>query len=713
MPSRPSLLQASDAVGRRDEAALYWATGAAIAAALLAAGAGTGSTRVGVIGAGLGCTGVLLGWHTRGWSWPSRLTLGLVAGVAAAAALHGLIAWEMNVEASGIYRAIGEVGLTTGLRMAVLLTALSFLLVIREMLPFSLVPGLTVFGLVGGRGDESIVLGCFVVFLITGLAAVAQAMLLSGAPTHSRPEHLRWQLGGWRKWHWMTVGILIAAIFLLAYLLFIPVTAYATQYRWPLQLVLASDGFGGIRGLTRPSEPLATYPVGRGPVAPAEIPVLSIEGPPADLWRGEAFGVYTGTAWTKGEAEPSAAWIADDVISLAGLVPMDPDARVVTHTVRAEADMPLICYSPGQVRRVRLGHGIPRHSGIGFRVDKYGCLMLPGATFRRGASYEVTSVPLEMGPGPRAGRSPRVGLGDAEETYLRIPLGSRRVADLARRVAGEKDTDLDKLAALAAFVQENCVYTLDAPAVPAGEDAADHFLFRQKRGYCDLFATSLAVMARAVGIPTRLVVGYAGGSYDEESGRYIIRESDAHAWVEAYLRPWGWVNVDATPANELPPIPPFRSALLRLRFFHQDHPAGAAALGLGALAALVAIFVLRWRAGVSARARLKGDARDAVIWAYDQLCRLFQRQGRPRRPWQTPLEFLDSLEGAAHARDAARRRAKLPADSLVPARGLTEAFLRARYGPGPLAGETAALALQHLGDVRRALRRGNAPRQSA
>ncbi|MDH4179028.1 MAG: transglutaminase-like domain-containing protein, partial [Armatimonadota bacterium] len=275
-----------------------------------------------------------------------------------------------------------------------------------------------------------------------------------------------------------------------------------------------------------------------------------------------------------------------------------------------------------------------------------------------------------------------------------------------RRVVRDEDAPLDKLGALVAYLQQSCVYTLEAPAVPRGEDAADYFLFRQKRGYCDMFATALATMARAVGIPARLALGYAGGAYDSERNRYVIRESDAHAWVEAYVAPWGWVSVDATPAGELPPMPPFQRVLLRLRFFLQDYPVGAAALAAGALAVLlVAIVAVRRAGGRSLRGRARRDARAAVLWAYDQLCRLLGRRGRPRRPSQTALEFLASLESPAAASARGRSR-ELPAESLPAARSLTEIFMRVRYGPGPVTKETADLALRRLAEVRRVLRRG-------
>ncbi len=698
-------MRASEQITPFDEAALYGATAVAVAAAVLAAGAGAGSARVGLIGAGLVCTGVFANWRTRDWELARRLTLGVGGAAAAAAFLRGLILWEIEAEASGIYRALGDVGLTMGVRMAVLAVALSFLLVSREMLPFSLVPALAMFGLVGARGAELVVTSCFAVFLPAGLAAVGQAMLLSGMPAGGGPRRPHWRLRRWRERHWITLGSLVAGIMVLAYLLFLPVVAYGTQYSWPLVMSLSSQGFRGSTARAPTSDAGRSYPIGRGPIALRDVPVLAVKGPPTELWRGEVFDLYTGTAWLKDNSRTSAALATGRAIDLSHFMFFEPGARLVTHTVRAEEDLPFVFYGPGQIRLVRMQDSIPPSTLDALRVDKYGCIWASDVALRRGTTYEVVSQPLSMGRsrGPTSARTLRSMVGELDETYLRIPLSSRRVADLARQVAGDADSSYNKLAALVTYLQQNCVYTLDAPAVPHGEDAADYFLFREKRGYCDLFATALAVMARAVGIPARLAVGYAVGPYDEERGEYIIRESDAHAWVEVHLLPWGWVSVDATPAGELPATPPLRLALLRLRFFLRDHPAVGTVLGSTSLIALILlVFLARRGAGRSLRARARRDSHAAVLWAYHQLCRLLRRRGWPRLPSQTPLEFLAAVESAAVAPPSGQR-ARLTVGCLQPLRALTHLFLQARYGPGPVAEETAHLALRRLEQVREAL----------
>ena len=80
-----------------------------------------------------------------------------------------------------------------------------------------------------------------------------------------------------------------------------------------------------------------------------------------------------------------------------------------------------------------------------------------------------------------------------------------------------------------------------------GEDPLANFLFVRRAGHCEYFASAMTVMLRAEGIPARYVTGFAPGEYNDVGGDYIIRESDAHAWVEVYFPGFGWITFDPTP----------------------------------------------------------------------------------------------------------------------------------------------------------------------
>jgi hypothetical protein len=167
--------------------------------------------------------------------------------------------------------------------------------------------------------------------------------------------------------------------------------------------------------------------------------------------------------------------------------------------------------------------------------------------------------------------------------------------------------------------------------------------------YREMFATAAALMLRSQGIPTRLVTGYDPGQYDSTLDQTIVRESDAHAWIEVFFPGHGWVPVDPTPTF---------SALAATRFPdrwaasglahlipHLSLGAPAAALsGLGALAllpglaALAAVLVigLLWLRGRRLPRRARSPGEVELIRLYDRLQR---RLGRRRAPPETPNEY--------------------------------------------------------------------------
>ncbi len=697
----------------REEGALYLATAVALSAALLCVGWGSGSPRVGLFGSGLVAMGVGASWHLRRWERSRRLLLGVLLGSLAGGSLHALISWEIAAEIGLLYQSLGYIGLSIALRMAVLLVGFSFVLPSRDTLPFCLVPAISLFGLVGGRGTSMVVFACFLVFLPTALVSIGQAMTLSGMPANWRSGESPSEMSRWRPRHWLMLSVLILGILLLGTLIYIPALTYGTQYYW--QLTMMSFNTPGLDRFARPlrlAEPVRTYSVGRGPVAPTERPLLSFEGEPAPLWRGEVYDIYTGTAWRSSDELPLPLRVVEGSMSVERLFPPTSQEPLRSHTVRAEDEIPLVLYSPGQIQQAAL----PAELGEGLRgrisIDKFGCVVAPGATLTPGTTYRLLSDPAAFARA--SGRAPvepgTAPLQELEESYLRIPLSSRRVATLARRVTADAETQQEKLLALVSHLQGNYAYTLGPPATPLGEDAVDYFVFRSRRGYCDLFASALAIMGRAVGVPTRFVTGFAGGQYDAESGRYVLRESDMHAWVEAYVDGYGWVAVDPAPGGDLPPLPPMQRALLAIRFFRQDHPVLAGTLLAAMVAALVVIVILvrRARGETGLLSPDRSDPRSVVLRGYARLGRMLGRTGRPRRPSQTPSEYLSALAVGGLWRS--RPREPLSADVLAPARSLTEVFLLARYGARPVTAETASLALRWLEEAQSALARPQQPR---
>lgn len=131
-------------------------------------------------------------------------------------------------------------------------------------------------------------------------------------------------------------------------------------------------------------------------------------------------------------------------------------------------------------------------------------------------------------------------------TYLPPDL-PERVKDLAIEITKNHDTRYDKLKALEEYLLE-FEYSYEPGRVPEGRDFVDYFLFDNKKGYCTSFATALAVLGRCIGIPTRYVEGYVVNYGDMDDIGFLVRNSNAHAWTEAYFDGVGWIPFEATPS---------------------------------------------------------------------------------------------------------------------------------------------------------------------
>lgn len=135
--------------------------------------------------------------------------------------------------------------------------------------------------------------------------------------------------------------------------------------------------------------------------------------------------------------------------------------------------------------------------------------------------------------------------------YLDLPESvPDRVLDLAGEIVTNQPTAYDQVKAIETFLR-SYPYSLDLPAPPIDRDVADYFLFDLQTGYCDYYATSMVVLARAIGLPARIVVGYVGGQFDEENNQYLVTEADAHTWVEVYFGGHGWIPFEPTAAQSL------------------------------------------------------------------------------------------------------------------------------------------------------------------
>ena len=137
------------------------------------------------------------------------------------------------------------------------------------------------------------------------------------------------------------------------------------------------------------------------------------------------------------------------------------------------------------------------------------------------------------------------------DNYIRLPNSlPLRVRNLAFDLTSTQSNTYDKVLAIQSYLR-TIPYSLDIPAPPANRDLVDFFLFDLRKGFCDYYASAMVVLARSAGIPARLVVGYASGTYSSAQAKYIVTAADAHAWAEVYFPGYGWIEFEPTSARPL------------------------------------------------------------------------------------------------------------------------------------------------------------------
>jgi len=144
--------------------------------------------------------------------------------------------------------------------------------------------------------------------------------------------------------------------------------------------------------------------------------------------------------------------------------------------------------------------------------------------------------------------APQISPAPIDPMYLRLPAMDPRVAQLAVQVTASARNNFDKAAALENHLRTRYGYTLQLPRTTV-KDPIANFLFERKQGHCEYFASSMAVMLRTLGIPSRVVNGFRSDEFNDLTGNYVVRAKDAHAWVEAYFPGYGWQTFDPTPAG--------------------------------------------------------------------------------------------------------------------------------------------------------------------
>ncbi|MDK2744396.1 MAG: DUF3488 and transglutaminase-like domain-containing protein [Nitrospira sp. BO4] len=177
--------------------------------------------------------------------------------------------------------------------------------------------------------------------------------------------------------------------------------------------------------------------------------------------------------------------------------------------------------------------------------DLIGSVYLPFPSSSR-IEYTVVSrsnpvLPVDLGSEP----------GQYSESFarhfLQLPTYSERIGALARDITQTQRSLYEKTAAIQTYLTHNYRYSLDAPLAEQ-DQPLEEFLFSRKTGYCEHYATAMVIMLRTMGIPARLVTGFLATEWNEYGNYYLVRQQDAHAWVEVHLPHSGWIMMDPTPS---------------------------------------------------------------------------------------------------------------------------------------------------------------------
>ncbi|MGA8503674.1 MAG: transglutaminaseTgpA domain-containing protein [Candidatus Sulfotelmatobacter sp.] len=153
-------------------------------------------------------------------------------------------------------------------------------------------------------------------------------------------------------------------------------------------------------------------------------------------------------------------------------------------------------------------------------------------------------------PAPGELRAAGNNLPQFTPAYLQLPKLDPRIPRLAAQVTNSASNNYDKAIAVERYLQSHYGYTLQLPRSPVSDPLAN-FLFERKQGHCEYFASSMAVMLRTLGIPSRVVNGFRSDEFNDVTGYYVVRAKNAHSWVEAYFPGYGWVTFDPTPGGAI------------------------------------------------------------------------------------------------------------------------------------------------------------------
>ena len=476
--------------------------------------------------------------------------------------------------------------------------------------------------------------------------------------------------------------------------------------------------------------------IGRGSLWPTSSDVVmravSTDNRP-HYWRGRTYDLYTGAGWqsTRRQSLPLDWQEATDAGHTYGLpapwIVGEGQAfgtsalrAKITTTMEVKGDTSQFYYADEPLSLL-----YDPDDGVSPHLSSDGSLDLDGRSVR-GTYAVMSAVPPDADDPEAQSRLRRDGVAypaPIRRLYLSLPSNAvtrqtdtayfkQAVREALRGLPANRRSPLDQALALQRWITQQCTYALDVDALPSNQDHVRAFLSDTRRGYCDLFASSMVVLCRTAGIPARLATGFAPGSAVE--GGYDIRAMDKHAWAEVYFPGDGWLVFDPTVGSRTDGSVPGRTAAhgsfwQRARRWASTN--GPLPISLGAALVLCLGYVGKTEIYDRRRPRRR-IARASVTRAvhtrtdlgrqYAHMAHALAGFGLPRRPSETPTEYEARILPLLAKRSVALG-VPLPAEAV---HALTAQFVAARYG-GSLGGDTASaarLARQVSQDVARARR---------
>ena len=280
--------------------------------------------------------------------------------------------------------------------------------------------------------------------------------------------------------------------------------------------------------------------------------VLEVEAPPGEhryYWRSRVFERYTDGQWSPSadlritdRSAPLEIAMASDVIGTSRIAVRQRFSIDGNSRIFYGAPQPQAIDQPGRIDLIFTDK--PDNSSMNVSVIR------PLKVMRAGDAYTVTSLISIATADELRGAStsyPQWVSG----ANLYVGARNARVNELAETIVNDAGATnpYDKAKAIERWLRLNIEYNEAISAPPPNADTVAWVLFEAREGYCTYYATAMIVMLRQLGIPARMAAGFSQGTLDEGSGRYIVREREAHTWVEVYFPGYGWITFEPTSAE--------------------------------------------------------------------------------------------------------------------------------------------------------------------